>query len=84
MTASEQTTIRIRRYGSDSTLNGYIFSSRSHARQWLSQSFVRRREIQLDEVDVGLFMPCRRCGGSGHNRQVRLVRRLTAEEVLNV
>lgn len=76
-------TIRMRLSG-ERTLDGYIFTDLAHAHQWLSQAFVERDKIQLDEVEVGPWMPCPRCGGDGHRRDVKLVRRLTPEEVLHI
>lgn len=85
MTESKPTTtIRLRRYEGESTLNDYIFTDAAHAHQWLSQVWVERGKVHLDVVVVGPFMPCPRCGGDGHRRDVKLVRRLTAEEVLHV
>jgi hypothetical protein len=76
-------TIRIRRCA-DSTLNGYVFSDRQHAHEWLRQPCVDRTKIELEEVEIGALMPCPRCGGSGYRLDVKLIRRLTAEEALNV
>ena len=76
-------TNRMRR-ATERTLDGYIFTDRAHAREWLRQPFVDMAGIQLEEVEVGPLVPCPRCGGSGHRRDVRVIRRLTTEEALNV
>lgn len=83
-TADALITIRMRRCGMDSTLNGYVFADRTHAHRWLSQPFVDRSKVELDEVLVSPPRQCRSCGGSGYHQDTRLVRRLTNEEVLHV
>ena len=67
---------------SDRTLDGYIFTDREHARQWLSQVCIKRDEVRLEEVAVGPVMCCPRCGGSGVRQDVKLLRKITIEELL--
>lgn len=78
------TTIRMRRCGMDRTLDGYVFSDMAHARQWLSQGFVRRAEIQLEEVTVEPPKRCPRCDGAGHLDVVRFLRKLTPQEIADI
>lgn len=75
------TTIRMRRCGSDRTLNGYVFSDRDHARRWLSQEFVKG-DVDLDEVQMGPLVQCRSCQGSGFRQAMKVLGRLTIEEAL--
>jgi hypothetical protein len=79
-----ETTLRMRRCGMDRSLDGYVFADRKHAHLWLSQSFIDRAQIVLEEVEVGPLRTCPRCGGLGHRQDVKLIRRLSAEEVANV
>lgn len=79
-----ETTIRMRRCGGESTLDGYVFADHAHAHQWLSQSYVDRAKIQLEEVEVGPITRCRRCGGAGSYQSVKIIRKLTPDEVQNV
>lgn len=77
-------TYRMVRVGDENTLNGYVFTDKRHAHEWLSQGFVDRTKIVLDEVQVGPLMPCRQCGGSGFQQHVKKIRRLTEAEVFHV
>lgn len=77
------TTIRMKRCGVDSTLHGYIFSDRSHARQWLSAFIDDADSFRLEEVEVGPLMKCGACG-IVHRQSVKVVRQVTFAEALNV
>lgn len=78
-----QTTIRMRYHKEpDHTSNGYIFTNVAHARDWLTQKFVRPAEISLEEVAVGDLVRCRHCDGSGYKQSVRSVRKLSVGEFL--
>lgn len=76
-------TIRMVRCGTSRTLDGYIFTDREHARQWLSQPYIDIGSIVLEEVEVGPLMACPRCAGSGFRQDVKRIRRLTPEETAN-
>lgn len=75
-------TVRMRRCGPDRTLNGYVFTDMAHARQWLSQEFVKG-DVDLDEVEIGPIVRCRSCNGSGFRQDQKMRGRLTLEEVLH-
>ena len=75
-------TFRLIERSKDSTLTGYVFTGPEHAREWLTQKWVKPGRFTLQEVDVGPFIRCKRCDGSGSHRTVRLVRDLTVEEFL--
>lgn len=66
----------------DHTSNGYIFTDMKHARDWLTQKFVRPAEISLEEVAVGELVRCRHCDGIGYKQSVRPVRKLSVGEFL--
>ena len=57
------------------------FSDWQHARSWLAQPFIKRDEVQLEEVAVGPLIGCPRCGGSGWRQDVKPIRKLTIDEV---
>lgn len=64
-------TVRMFYRDKDNTLNGYVFSDRAHARQWLSQKFVDLSEITLQEVSLGELRRCRMCDGTGYHLSVK-------------
>lgn len=74
-------TIRMKQCGVDRTLAGYVFTDRAHARLWLSQPFVHRDDVLLEEVEAGPWQPCQRCG-VGHTRVVKLIRRLSIDDLV--
>jgi hypothetical protein len=65
-----------------STLTGYLFTDREHARVWLTQKWVKPGRFTLQEVEVGPMVRCKRCGGTGYHQTVERVRDLTVEEFL--
>jgi hypothetical protein len=67
-----------------SDLNGYIFIDMTHARNWLSQSFVHEMPIRsLEVVALGDMKRCPRCKGEGFTQAVsRLDERFTVSEFL--
>ena len=73
-----------RRADRDSDLNGYIFNDMTHARRWLTQSFVHQMPIRsLEVVDLGPTERCPHCKGDGFTQTVtRLNMRFTVAEFL--
>jgi len=69
---AEKSTVRML-YPKDrtNTLNGYVFCDRNHARTWLSQSFVDRDEIMLEEVTVSPIHRCQKCNGTGSLQSIK-------------
>jgi len=79
---SEIPSVRMRLKDRTNSLNGYVFRDLAHARQWLSQAFVKPDEISLDTVSVGPIKRCPRCNGDGYTEIVRFVGKTTVEEFL--
>ena len=75
-------TIRLIERSRDSTLTGYIFTDFNHAREFLTQSWVKPERFTLEEVAAGDFVRCTKCDGLGHTRRVTALRKLTVEEFL--
>lgn len=73
----------IRMVRSPHGVNDYVFTDMDHARKWLTQAFVMRDDIVLEEVDVGPLCKCRTCGGAGFRQTIKPIRRLTVQEFLH-
>lgn len=76
-----RTTLRMREKGS--SLDGYIFSDREHARQWLRQPCINREAILVEPVEVSPLVRCTKCSGEGFHQTVKAVGgKMTAAEFL--
>lgn len=79
MTASVR--LRVRANG-DRTLQGYVFTDRRHAREWLTQAWVKPEDFTLESVEVGESCRCTRCGGSGFVQTMKTTGKMTVQEFL--
>ena len=75
--------IRLIPRNAQDTLRRYVFSDRQHARQWLTQAWVKPEDYTLEEVEVGELCRCNRCDGSGFTQSVKTVGKLTVGEFLD-
>lgn len=76
------TSIRLMPRDTRDTLGRYVFSDRDHARQWLTQKWVKPEDYTLETVEVGELCRCTRCGGEGFTQSVKSTGKLTVEEFL--
>jgi hypothetical protein len=74
--------IRLRPRSLSDTLSRYVFSDYDHARQWLTQVWVKPADYTLEVVEVGELCRCRGCDGAGFTQTVKVVGKLTVEEFL--
>jgi hypothetical protein len=75
--------IRLIPHDPDDTLVGYVFRDEQHAREWLSQRFVKPDAYTLETVWVGPLFKCTKCGGSGFTQSVKRNQRITVAEFLH-
>jgi len=71
-----QTSIRLRRHP-DQTMWGYVFTDDAHARLWLRSNLRANKssehKIEIERVQVGPFMACKSCQGTGYHQHIKKV-----------